>query len=153
MLVLNSSNRLSTTVICVLYTWAISGIVVLIAPLITQYNIDPTLVLAPRWAKPIIGAFLIIGSTLVLLSGVKWDKTTTAWKLELLGLPLLVSAWGLHATMIILTEGFLLFPIILSVGYLSAVCSRFWKLKHERIEIRKTVEVYQHEHPRPPKEL
>lgn len=138
------NNRISSTVGCVLYGWLLGGLLLIVLTLL-GISWNPTLVNSPHWVNPIIGVLLVSGSFLVLLSGIKWKNISTAWKLELTGLPLLIAAWGLHATVIIYVEDGAVFLIVLSIAYIAAVLSRFHKLKVEQLEIRKAVESYENQ--------
>lgn len=81
-------------------------------------NVNPALYHSTDIVISIIGGTISFGSALVLASKLPIIKqATTVWQLEMLGLPSLISGWGLYTVTIFLLDGFVLYPIIIGLFY------------------------------------
>ena len=135
------NGRISPVVACVLVTWVISGILLFVTSVVPGLpRIDPALANAGLPVEITISVLITVGSILVLLSGNYWKNYTTAWKLELVGLPLTIAGWYLHGFITLFYSPFMLMPIVLSIGYASAAIVRFKILTIEKLVVRNRVE-------------
>lgn len=135
------SDRLSNTIVIALWGWLLCGISLLFSPLFLVHDVSPALRESEAWVKEIIAFLLVSGSSLVLVSGKAWPNSTTSWKFELVGLPLLISGWGFYSTSILVINGWTLFPAILGLSNSLACVARLHTLFHEKSVARKRVEI------------
>ena len=135
------SGRLQSSVIIVLWGWMLAGVSLLLSPLFNVHEVNPALIGADNWVKLVIALLLILGSCSILLSGKAWKKSTTSWKYELVGLPLLIAGWGFYTTSIFVLNGLTLFPIFLGIGHMLAGVARLRSLVSEKTEARMNVEI------------
>lgn len=133
------SSRLSNTVVVVLWGWLLAGLSLLLSPIFDIHDVNPALALAEDWAKVIISILLVIGCACVLMAGRSWTNSSTSWKFELVGLPLLISGWGFYTTAILLINGLTLFPIVLGLSHGFAAIARFETLLFEKRQARAQV--------------
>ena len=121
-------SRLSGTIIAVLYGWLFAALALIVEPEIPDLVVNPALERVEDPAKILIGIGIAIGCIFILVSNIKWKTQSTAWKLELTGLPLLIAGWLYYTVSILIIDGFTLFPIFLGIGHTAACAIRFVSL-------------------------
>lgn len=114
---MSTTSRSSAVITIVLFGWMLSSLTLFMDPLF-NINVNPALYRSTDLVISVIGGTISFGSALVLVSkSSRIKQATTVWQLEMLGLPTLISGWGLYTVTIFLSDGFVLYPIIIGLFY------------------------------------
>ena len=133
------NSRWFNSVRIVLIGWMFAGISLLLEPILF-ITVNPALEGSVNWVKLMISFGITIGSSLLLLSRFKWPHISTSWRIEIVGLPLLVVGWSFYTVTIIVYDVWALFPISLGVAFTLACIDRFFELLQQAALTRKNVE-------------
>ena len=117
----------------------------LVAGRIFQIDVNPALVSTVRNQQLTLGCLLVVGSGLMIAAGVRWPNVSTTWRLELLGLPLLLAAWILYTVSVAFPPEWHLstpaaFPIVLGLSFTAAVGVRLRDVVRTIHRTRRNVE-------------
>ena len=99
---------------------------------IFQVDVNPAL--ASTVAHQVtLGVLLMVGSAFMVAAGLKWKRISTTWRLELIALPILISAWTLYTISIAFPpRGFeqdpAAFPIILGISFTLSCAVRLFNV-------------------------
>jgi len=108
--------KLYWPVVAILNGWLFAAIALMLEPALGEISVNPALNDATDMAKVEIGLAIGLGCILVLTSSIRWRSQSTAWKLELTGLPLLISGWAYYTISVAIINGWTLFPIMIGLG-------------------------------------
>ena len=61
-----------------------------------QVDVNPALTSTVVHQQMMLGILLMVGSAFMVAAGLKWKRVSTTWRLELIALPILISAWTLY---------------------------------------------------------
>ena len=133
------NNKWFNSARVVLIGWMFAGISLLAEPFL-RVSVNPALEASVTWVKLMISLGISLGAALLLLSRLKWSLTSTSWRLEIVGLPLLTIGWVFYTATIIVYDNWSLFPIALGISFTIACIQRFFELLHQADNTRKNVE-------------
>ena len=136
------SNRLSDTVIIMLWAWVVAAASLMLSPAFGIHEVNPAIAMSEDWMKITMSILIVTGSLSILMSGRKWEKTTTSWKYELVGLPLVISGWLLYTVSVWIINQTSLFPLFIGLGSAFSAVARFRRLLYEKETARETVEMF-----------
>ena len=88
-------RTMTRTTILLVLSWFAVGVMFIVGA-VTPYGVVANIV-PEGFMELILGIQLVIGSFATLASRRPWPKESTVWSLELIGWPLLTSAWGLFS--------------------------------------------------------
>ena len=134
-----NNSRWFNSVRIVLIGWMLAGLSLLLEPVLFV-SVNPALNNSVCWVKIMISFGITIGSSLLLLSRFKWPHISTSWRIEIVGLHLLVVGWSFYTVAIIVYDGWALFPIFLGLAFTLACIERFFELLQQAALTRKNVE-------------
>lgn len=120
----------SRPVLLIVMGWFIGGIELLFGSAL-PIDVNPAISVATtEW---VLGIMLAFGAAAVSFSALHWKKESTAWRLELIGFPILGAAWLLYTVLVVITSWASLFPIVLGLAFSAACVQRFLEVaKHIR---------------------
>lgn len=89
---------------------------------IFQVDVHPALTSTVVHQQLMLGVLLMVGSAFMVAAGIKWKRVSTTWRLELIALPILISAWTLYTISVAFPPQWpeqdpAAFPIILGIGF------------------------------------
>lgn len=83
-----------------------------------DFKVSDVFVATPDYFELGYALLLMIGSTTLSVSTLRWPRLTTTWKLEVLGWPPAIAAWVLYLVAATTATPPTLFPLILAYGSL-----------------------------------
>lgn len=108
--------------------WLGAGLTLIVGR-IFEVDVNPALMSTVRNQQLILGLLLVVGSGLMIAAGFRWLEVSTTWRLELLGLPILIAGWILYTISIAFPPQWdqvtpAAFPIVVGISFVSACAVR-----------------------------
>lgn len=132
---LNIHRSLSMFSLILVSSWFLAGAIAFAGQL---SRTDLGFLPRDRFIEIALGAMLMAGSAMVIVSTLRWVYESSSWRLEFVGWPLLVAAWilftfdaGLHQSGT--------FHVILGIAAASASARRFWEVVQLSRETRRNM--------------
>lgn len=133
-----SNKVISRPVRLLMLAWFFAGTTFILGGIFPSIDVDPA-ISHPPITEDIFGVLLMFGASLMICSTLNWRNDSTAWRLELIALPILMSAWAMYTLLILLSDQDSLFPITLGVGFLACCAMRFYEVNRSIRLTRKHV--------------
>lgn len=122
---LNSSGSGFTPFsLVILYGWVAHGLLSVGSFFVKHTGVFMTLPFQPPILEPITGVLIAIGACLMILSNMKWEKISTAWLLDNIGMSFALGGWVSYIFGINFANWEAVGGILMCLVFITAVLSR-----------------------------
>jgi len=122
-----SNKVISRPARLLMIAWFAAGMTFILGGIFPSIDVNPAISQSPI-TEDVLGVLLMLGASLMSCSTLNWRNESTAWRLELIALPILISAWLMYTLLILLSDADSLFPISLGVGFIAYCAMRFYEV-------------------------
>lgn len=124
----------------ILIGWFTGGLTFIIGAIYPNIDVNPAIAQAPL-TETVLGILLMVGSGLLSLTALPWSNESTSWRLELVALPILVTAWLMYLLLVFLATPASLFPLCLGLAFTASCSMRFYEVNKIIAKTRKNVKL------------